>query len=150
MIRQIKSTEDIHKAIVLLKQFVKETVYRDHEEYVNEMHLGKMIHMIMNGHYAWLAESNDQAVGILLAVKEPNMWAPGQKQMRELVWYVLPEYRSGSVAGRLFLEYCRVADELLKTGDIQGYFTSVMTSTTDINFESRGFKKMEQIYLKEQ
>jgi len=149
MIKQIKSSEDINKAIVLLKEFVKETIYKDHSEQVNEMHLGKMVHFIMNGHYAWLAELDNEPVGILLAVKEPNMWAPSEKQMRELVWYVKPEHRQGATAGRLFLEYCRVADSLLKDGEIQGYFSSVMASTTDIDFERRGFKKMEQIYLKE-
>jgi hypothetical protein len=150
MIKQIKSHEDIAKAVELLKLFVKETVYRDlYPQHGNEMHLGKMVHSIMSSHYAWLAELDGKAVGILLAVKEQNMWAPSQRQLREIVWYVLPEYRSGSVAGRLFLEYCQTADELLTAGEIQGYFTSTMTSTTDIDLERRGFKKMEQTYLKE-
>lgn len=149
MIKEIKSSEDINKAIVLLKEFIRETVYRDHEQQVNEMHLGKLVHMIMHGHFAWLAELDDRPVGILLAVKEPNMWAPSQKQMRELVWYVLPEHRSGATAGRLFLEYCRVADELLEQGQIQGYFTTRMATTEPVNLERRGFRLTEQTYLKE-
>lgn len=149
MIKQIKSSEDINKAIVLLKEFIRETIYKDHEDQVNEMHLGKMVHLIMHNHYAWLAELDDDPVGILLAVKEPNMWAPSQKQMRELVWYVKPEHRQGATAGRLFLEYCRVADELLAQGQIQGYFTTRMTTTEEVNLERRGFRLTEQTYLKE-
>jgi predicted GNAT family acetyltransferase len=149
MIRQIKSTEDIHQAIVLLKEFVQETVYRDHQNQINEMHLGKMVHMVMHHHYAWLAELNDEPVGLLLAVKEPNMWAPGQKQMRELVWYVRPEHRTGAIAGRLFLKYCQVAESLLEQGQIAGFFTSTQSTTQDINLERRGFKLVEKTFLKE-
>ena len=149
MIKQIKSSEDINQAVGLLKQFIKETVYRNHVEHFNEMHLGKMVHMIAHAHYAWMATVKEEPVGILLAVKEGNMWAPSQKQMRELVWYVLPEHRQGAQAGRLFLEYCRVADELLAQGEIQGYFTTRMSSTEEVNLERRGFKLMEQTYLKE-
>lgn len=150
MIKQIKSSEDIEKAITLLKEFLKETVYKDYAGSAsNEMHLGKMVYMVMHNHYAWLAEIDGEPAGLLLAVKESNMWAPGQKQMRELVWYVREQYRQGAVAGRLFLEYCRVADQLLKDGEIQGYFTTRMASTEAVNLERRGFKLMEQTYLKE-
>jgi hypothetical protein len=149
MIKKIKSSEDISKAIVLLKEFIKETVYKDREEHLNEMHLGKMVHMIMHGHYAWLAEVDNEPVGLLLAVKEPNMWAPSQKQMRELVWYVKPEHRSGATAGRLFLEYCKTAESLLEEGAINGFFTSTQSTTQDINLERRGFKLVEKTFLKE-
>ena len=149
MIKKICSSQDIEQAIVLLKEFVRETVYRDYEEQVNEMHLGRLVHMIMHGYFAWLAKLDGEPVGILLAVKEANIWAPSQKQMRELVWYVRPEHRQGVTAGRLFLEYCHVADELLKDGAIQGYFTTRMSTTEEINLERRGFRLTEQTYLKE-
>lgn len=150
MIKKICSQEDIQKAIILLQEFVKETIYRDlYPAASNEMHLGKMVHLIMHNHYAWLAELDGEPAGILLAIKEANMWAPTQKQMRELVWYVKPEHRTGPTAGRLFLEYCRVADQLLKEGEIQGYFTTRMTTTRDQGLENRGFRLTEQTYLKE-
>lgn len=149
MIKQIQSQEDIRQAIELLKEFIKETVYKDHAENISEMHLGKMVHMVMHNHYAWLASLDDEAVGLLLAVKEANMWAPTQKQMREIVWYVKPEHRQGATAGRLFLEYCRQAEELMEQEEIQGYWTTRMTSTDSVNLERRGFKLREQTYLKE-
>jgi len=69
--------------------------------------------------------------------------------MRELVWYVRPEYRQGANAGKLFLEYCKTADELLDRGEIDGYFTTNMPTTNPINLERREFKLVEQTYLKE-
>lgn len=150
MIKKISSSEDIEKAIILLKEFLKETVYKDiYPANDSTMHLGKMVHLIMHNHYAWLAEIDDEPVGLLLALKEPNLWAPSLSQMRELVWYVRPEHRTGPTAGKLFLEYCRVADALLKDGEIQGYFTTRMTTTKDVGLERRGFTLVEQTYLKE-
>ena len=150
MIKQIKSSEDIEQAIGLIKLFLADTVYKDlYPSNDNTMHLGKLIHAIAHSHYAWLGLVNDEPVGLLLAVKENNIWAPTQCQMRELVWYVKPEYRNTTIGGKLFLEYCRRADELLKDGTIQGYFTTRMTNTDQMNLERRGFRLMEQTYLKE-
>lgn len=149
MIKQIKSDEDLDQAIELLVQFIKETVYKDHDSDINRMHLGRLVHMIMHSHYAWLALVDDLPVGLLLAVREKNIWAPTLSQMRELVWYVKPEHRTGPIAGRLFLEYSRCADQLLEQGKIDGYFTTRMASTEPVNLERRGFKLVEQTYLKE-
>lgn len=150
MIKKISSQEDIQQAIKLLEEFILETVYKGYKEDINTMHLGKMVHMVMHNHYAWLATIDDEPVGILLAVREANMWAPSQKQMRELVWYVKPEHRSGAIAGRLFLEYCKTAESLLEQGHIFGFFTSTQSTTQDINLERRGFKLVEKTFLKEQ
>jgi hypothetical protein len=150
MIKQIQSSEDIQQAIDLLKQFVKETVYQDlYPQHGNDMHLGRLVHVVMTNHYAWLSYHQQQPVGILLAVKETNMWAPAQKQLRELVWYVLPEYRHTTAAGRLFAEYCRTAQALVASGDIYGYYVSTMPTTGEINLERRGFQPVQQTYLKE-
>jgi len=150
MIKQIQSSEDIQQAIDLLKQFVKETVYQDlYPQHGNDMHLGRLVHVVMTNHYAWLDLREGKAVGILLAVKEANMWAPAQKQLRELVWYVLPEYRHTTAAARLFAEYCRTAEALADAGQIQGYFASTMPTTGAVNLERRGFQPVQQTYLKE-
>jgi hypothetical protein len=84
-----------------------------------------------------------------MSVKEPNMWLPSAKELREVVWYVKPEHRKSTVGGKLFLQYCKKGDELLARGDIQGYFTTQMTTTRTIDLESRGFKLTERTFLKE-
>jgi hypothetical protein len=99
--------------------------------------------------YIWLATVDEQPVGLLMAVREPNMWLPSAKELRELVWYVAPEHRSSTTGGKLFLQYCRKGDELLANGEIQGYFTTQMTTTRSIDLERRGFKQTETTFLKE-
>jgi hypothetical protein len=150
MIKKISSQQDLDKAVELLEQFLLETVYKDHTTgNINAMHLGRLVHLVMHGHYAWLAEIDGEAVGLLLAVREKNLWLPTVNEMRELVWYVKPEHRSGPIAGRLFLEYCRCAEKLLEEDKIDAFFTTRMPTTEQINLERRGFKLVEQTYLKD-
>jgi hypothetical protein len=150
MIKQATTFIDLQDAIALLQRFLKDTAYEQGKTAsTNREHLGRLCHTIQNAGYIWLAYIDDQAVGILAAVKEPNMWSPKHQQLRELVWYVLPEYREQTVGGRLFLTYCNEGDSLIRAGVIDGYFTTRMATTNNIDLERRGFKLKESTYLKE-
>lgn len=104
--------------------------------------------MLQHG-YIWLYFNGLVAVGLLVAVKEQNVWMPSKTSLRELVWFVRQEYRGTVGAGRLFIEFCQRAEQLLNNNDIQGYFTTRMTTTQDYDLESRGFRLTEKLYLKD-
>lgn len=150
MIYQAKKIIDVQIAINLLIEFLKETSYGIEEiDYAGREHLGKLIYTIINtNNYVWIAEAESRPVGILIALVEPNMWMPKLKQMRELVWFVLPEYRNTTIGAKLFLEYCKTAQELLDKKSIVGYFTTVMPTTKSIDLEKRGFELKEHTYFK--
>jgi hypothetical protein len=134
----------------LLKEFLSETSYSQAEAAGNNLeHLCKLAWTFQQYGYIWLAFHKDEPVGLLMSVKEPNMWLPSAKELREVVWYVKPEHRKNSIGGRLFLAYCKKGEELLKSGEIQGYFTTRMTTTDSIDYESRGFRQTEVTYIKE-
>ena len=134
----------------LLRRFLTETSYSQAQQAVRDTeHLCKITWLVQQHGYIWLAFKDEEPVGLLMAVCEPNMWLPSAKELRELVWYVVPEHRQSTVGGKLFLQYCRKGDELLSKGDIQGYFTTQMTTTKSIDLERRGFKQTETTFLKE-
>jgi hypothetical protein len=149
MIR-LSTNQDTFVIVELLKQFLSETSYSQAEAASRDFeHLCKLSWTFQQYGYIWLAFHKDEPVGILMAVKESNMWLPSAKELREVVWYVKPEHRALSIGGKLFLHYCRKGEELLKTGKIQGYFTTRMTTTDSIDYESRGFRQTEVTYIKE-
>jgi hypothetical protein len=148
MINLAHSFKDIEDTIDLLQQFLKDTAYSRYDIPMDREHLGKMCARVQQSGYIWIARKAGQPVGMLLAVIEPNMWAPEHKQMRELVFYVRPEHR-GLISGRLFLKYCDQGDLLIKQGLIDAYFTSKMSTTKDYNLVNRGFRLTEQTYIKE-
>jgi L-amino acid N-acyltransferase YncA len=134
----------------LLEQFLQDTSYSQAvAASKNQEHLCKMIWTAQQYGYIWLGFVNDEPVGLLIAIKEPNAWFPQAIQFRELVWYVMPEHRHSSIGGKLFLKYCEKAEELKEKGLIQGYFTTRMSTSDSINLERRGFRLTESTYIKE-
>lgn len=150
MIKQIGTMVEARDAIRLLQEFLKETPYQQAQSAVNDIeHLGKLVFAIMNNGYIWVAYSDDKPVGLLMAVKEPNLWAPKCAELRELVWFVLPEHRQSTIGGRLFKKFCQRGDQLIAEQAIEGYWTTRMSTTDNIDLERRGFRLTEKTYLKE-
>ena len=134
----------------LLKKFLTETTYAQAEQAGKDLeHLCKIIWMMQQYGYIWLAFKEEQPVGVLMSIVEPNMWHRESRELREICWYVVPEVRKTSIGGKLFLKYCEKGEELLESGHIQGYFTTQMTTTDNIDLTSRGFRLTERTYLKE-
>ena len=150
MIKQARSIQDIHAVIQLLQEFLNETPYAQAPDAAQDReHLGKLAFTVLNHGYIWLATDQDQPIGLLMAACEPNMWIPRVQQLREIVWYVKPEYRLGLHSGRLFSAFTQKAQELLDADKIQLCFTTRMTTTDAYSLERRGFRLTEQTYLKE-
>lgn len=148
MIR-LATRSDLTAIADLLEEFLMETSYAEHCEEIDQDHLRKLVLAVMHQGYIWVMLHNDVIVGCLIAVREQNIWMPNKISLREMVWYVREEYRRTLGAGRLFIKFCELGDALMQRGDIQGYFTTRMTSTEDYDLESRGFRLTEKLYLKD-
>jgi N-acetylglutamate synthase-like GNAT family acetyltransferase len=142
--------KDTKVIVELLQHFLSETAYSQGQAAANNVeHLSKIAWATLQNGNIWLAEADGKSVGLLAAIREQNMWSPKSVQMREICWFVLPEYRSGTIGGRLFKTYCETADSLLESGKIDGYFTTKMSTTDNIDLSRRGFRLTEQTFIKE-
>lgn len=148
MIR-LATRSDLNLVADLLVEFLLETSYDKHTEVIDREHIKKLVFTVIHHGYIWLYFNEEVAIGLLVAVKEQNMWMPNKTSLRELVWFVREEYRSTIGAGRLFIKFCEQAETLLNNDEIQGYFTTRMTTTRDYDLESRGFRLTEKLYLKD-
>jgi hypothetical protein len=148
MIR-LATRSDLNLVTELLTEFLTETSYDKHTDIIDPAHIKKLVFSVLQHGYIWLYFNGEVAVGLLVAVREQNIWMPNKSSLRELVWYVRSEYRRTIGAGRLFIEFCQQAEKLLNMGSIQGYFTTRMTTTEDYDLESRGFRLTEKLYLKD-
>lgn len=137
--------------INLLKQFLNETSYElAPQASLNTENLCKIIWLCLQSGCVIISEKNKEITGCILAVKQNNMWLPKYRELRELVYYVKPQYRLSITAGKLFRKFEQHAEQLLEQGDIQAYFTTRMTSTRDYDLERRGYRLTEKTYMKEQ
>lgn len=150
MIRQVHNMLEARDAIKLLQEFLNETAYHQAPDVANNVeHLGKLVFTVMNNGYIWIAYSDEKPVGLLMAIRQPNMWLPSFIELRELVWFVNPEHRKTTIGGRLFKTFSNAVDQLLEQGKIHGCFTTRMSTTDEINLERRGFRLTEKTYMKE-
>lgn len=150
MIR-LATRHDIPVILDLLVDFMQEGAYGEHAQEPDREYLRRLIFNVIYVGYIWLWTEGDDAepAGFLAAYKEPNIWQPNRHQLRELAWYVRPEYRGRMAGGRLFIEFCRKGEELMTAGTIHGYATTRMTTTNELDLERRGFRLTEYMYLKD-
>lgn len=141
---------DINAITELIEEFLTETSYANHCGAVDHEYIKRLVYAVLKTNYVWLLCDKEIVVGCLIAVKEQNIWMPSKISLREMLWYVKEPYRKTIGAGRLFVKFCELGDELMEQGLIDGYFTTRMTSTTDYDLESRGFRLTEKLYLKDQ
>ena len=147
---RVATRSDLNIISQLVIDFLQHTSYDNHlASGVDEQHIKKLIYAVLQMGKIWLYETNHVAVGLLIAVKEQNLWMPSKTSLRELVFYVREEHRRGPAAGRLFLTFCHEAEKMLNNDEIDGYLTTRMGSTDNYNLESRGFRLVENLYLKD-
>jgi hypothetical protein len=87
--------------------------------------------------------------GALIAVKQNNIWSPDVKELHELLWWVEPEHRNGSVGGRLWKEFDKIGTEMLTRGDVDFVITSVSAKGPLIDYTKRNYKAVGASFVKE-
>lgn len=87
--------------------------------------------------------------GALIAIRQGNIWSPKVQELHELLWWVEPEYRNGTIGGRLWKEFDRIGSEMLARGDIQMIATSTSSTGPFIDYRKRGYKPVSVTFVKE-
>jgi len=90
-----------------------------------------------------------QARGFIAAMVTQNVWCQSILELHELAWWVKPEYRGGTVGGRLWKEFDLLAQEMLDSGRVQIICSSIIADSPKINYEKRGYRLMQTTYFKE-
>jgi N-acetylglutamate synthase-like GNAT family acetyltransferase len=92
----------------------------------------------------FVAEKNNQVIGMLAAVKNTSIWDPDLWVMNELCYWVEPEHRGGTAGYRLIKAYTEHCNQLRQQGEIEAYTISKMTNSPDLNYAKFGFEKQEE------
>lgn len=87
--------------------------------------------------------------GAIIAIKQSNIWSPKVKELNELLWWVEPEHRNGTVGGRLWKAFDKRAEEMLKAGDIDFVVTSISANGPLIDYSKRGYTPLGAAFVRE-
>lgn len=97
---------------------------------------------------SFISENDYEITGMILSMAVPEIWFPRRHRLVEMAWWVKPKFRNTRAASELFRAYCRDADIKLERGIITGYTVSKMAESPNINYERRGFRLVEETFLK--
>jgi hypothetical protein len=116
-------------------------------EHHNPKHVEQLLFSIILGKGFILIDNHMR--GALIAIKQNNIWSPDVKELHELLWWVDPEHRNGSVGGRLWKEFDKIGTEMLERNDVDYVITSVSAKGPLIDYTKRGYKAVGASFVKE-
>jgi hypothetical protein len=116
-------------------------------EHHNPKHVEQLLFSIILGKGFILIDNHMR--GALIAVKQNNIWSPDVKELHELLWWVEPEHRNGTIGGRLWKEFDKIGAEMLGHGDVDFVITSVSAHGPLIDYTKRGYKAVGASFVKE-
>ena len=138
---------DLPIVLDMLRNFRNHTPIDMMRECNNEEYINKLFHhVILGGGVALIAEDKDVA-GMIIGVKDQNVWDPEIKVLRELVYWVEPEYRGTTAGYKLLLKYNKLAQELVDEQKINMYTMTKMVNSPDLDFTKFGYKKTEEVWV---
>ena len=150
MIRPLERT-DYQRVYLLLQEFAQETGlgYLGETHYYDYQHIHQVLLRCERAGVSFVAQNGRQITGMFLSLTLPDLWIPTVRHLKELAWYVQPEFRGTSLGARLFFAYVKEAEKRLEMGHIQGYTMTKLSSSDNFDYERRGMRLIETTYLRE-
>lgn len=120
------------------------------DEYYDRTHILQILRQCELVEASFVALDQDRVIGILLCTRVPDIWLRRVYRLRELVWFIRPEYRSDRVGSRLLDLYEKTAQNQLDLGKITGFSLSKLAFSPDFDPKKRGYNLAESTYLRGQ
>lgn len=138
------NTPDIIK---MLKNYRNNTPIESFKDCNDEEYITKLLTHIYAGRGTiLLAYKDEQPVGMLIAFIDNSIWDPSLCVMRELAYWVEPEFRGTTAGYRLLSKYVEIAQSYLDMGRIKQCTISKMVNSPDLKYDKFGFSKVEETY----
>ena len=112
----------------------------------DEAHVANLMMQMMAGRGFVLIDNESR--GFIAALITTTVWCPEVYELHELAWWVKPEHRNGTVGGRLWKEFDRLATDLIDDGRIDVAVTAVMANNTWIDYTKRGYSPMQATFFR--
>lgn len=138
---------DMPHLVDMMKSYAKESGIETLQKKQNEGHVKTLFYEMLKGRGFILVD--DQLRGFLAAYITSNFWNSNVRELHEVAWWVMPEYRDTSIGGRLWLRFNKLAQDLLDQKRVQIVCTSLMPSSPDIDYTRYKFKPLQATFYRE-
>lgn len=138
---------DMPHLIDMMKAYAEEAGIKALKHNQNESHVRSLFYQMLKGRGFILVD--DQLRGFLAAYVTCNFWNSAVKELHEVAWWVMPEYRDTSIGGRLWLRFNKLAQDMLDQKRVQIVCTSLMPSSPDIDYTRYKFAPLQATFFRE-
>lgn len=134
-------------ASTFTEEFYNKTIFKQHVDYDFTTCYRLAVTMV-DYHLMIVAVDGKKIVGVIGGLKNPFIFNSNVWSACEVLWFIKPEYRKGSLAVRLLQMY---EEELKKQGVLFStmcYFENLESQTLAKLYERRGYTLTENAYMK--
>lgn len=133
--------------IDMLKEYRSETPIEMFKHCDDEAYINKLLSHIFAGRGLCLISYKDDVPGgMLVSFIDQSIWDPNICVLKELAYWVKPEFRGGTMGYRLLSKYNELAQSLLEQGRIKQWTISKMVNSPNLDYSKFGFRKVEETY----
>lgn len=120
-----------------------------HEPDYNYRGVQHFLSRIKSSGCIFVADSNNEIQGMLIAQICTDPWLPEIKILKELAWWVEPQYRNSSTGYKLLKKYVEFGKELQERGVIDKFVLTNMVNSPEFDLAKRGWREIETNYVYE-
>ena len=139
---------DYEQVMDLMIKFAQESGVKDvDQDSYDRKYAEKVLAFCEHTGVSYVAQDDDQIIGMLLSLRDRELWIPTVIRLKEVAWWVDPAYRMTTVGARLFKLYQQGAEELRAEGKVTAYTMTKLTTSPDFDYARRGFKPLETTWM---
>jgi N-acetylglutamate synthase-like GNAT family acetyltransferase len=95
----------------------------------------------------YVAEQDNAIQGFIMGAVTPNIWLKDVLWMREVAFWVTPEYRYTPMGAKLLLQYENTCKQMMQQGVIDNFVITSLDNLGKVDYESRGYHKIETNFV---
>ena len=138
---------DLDCLVDMMKHYRSQSPLECLKESNDEIYVRSILtHIIIGRGVLFVAEKDSLVIGMIMALKNENLWDPEIHAFNELAFWVEPEHRGTSAGYRLLKAYQEAAEQAKASGEIKYYTISKMINSPDLSYDRFGFRKLEEMW----
>lgn len=116
---------------------------------LDDEHLNVLFATVLAGAgICYIAEHDDETIGMILGIISPNMWAPKYLFLHQVLFYVEEDYRNTRAGYLLFKEFDKECEKMVESKRIHHFTLSMPKTLLDMDFEKYNYELSEKTWIK--
>ena len=151
MITRFAQISDVPGVVELLREFSTQARV-GFRPWDHSRDLPRMIALVQNWqyqHYVRVSVDQHQVQGVLIAELGTDFWDPERRILQERAWYVRESARETRASAQLWRAWQQDTEQYLSRGRVAAVLMSTQGSATDFDPGHRGWRMIEQTWMKE-